>query len=409
MIDTLRTMLPLSWRNLWRNPRRTGITFVVVAVGLWSILFFNSFMLAWMQSSKDTTLQLLLGSGQIHAVGYMDDPSIESLMKPPNTALAAALDGSEVVDWTTRIAVPGVVLSEYKTLPANIMGVNPEAEKRISSIPGRLVEGRYLTSTDDDAVVLGLNMVERLKSGLGRRVILMSQNTDGTMSEQSFDVVGIFDADKGTEDLFVFTGLAASQKFLGLEDEVAQVVFVLPEEAPLDETVAKITAAAPDLDVRSWKELNLFLATMDGYMGIFIYVWLGVVFALMAIGIINTQLMAVFERTQEFGLLRALGMKPRRVLLMVSIENALLIGVGVILGMVLATATIWSVRNGIDFSAFARAMEMVQAGEIIYLKHEPGDFLLFSGLIWLLGILVALWPARRASKCSPVEAMRRDT
>lgn len=409
MIDALKTLLPLAWRNLWRNPRRTGITLIVVAVGLWSILFFNSFMLAWIQSSKDTTLQLLLGSGQIHAEGYMDDPSIESLMTPPGEDLAAVLNGPEVADWTVRIAVPGVILSEYKTLPANIMGVIPEAEQRISSIPGKLVEGRYLNNTDDDAVILGVNMVERLKTGLGRRIILMSQNTDETMSEQSFDVVGIFDADKGTEDLFVFTGLAASQKFLGLQDEVAQVVFTLPEEAPLDETVAKISSAAPGLDVRSWKDLNLFLATMDSYMGVFIYVWLGVVFALMAIGIINTQLMAVFERTQEFGLLRALGMKPRRVLLMVSVENGLLIGVGVIIGMALAAATIWSLSDGIDFSAFARAMEMVQAGEIIYVEFVPGDFVMFSVVIWLLGIAVALWPARRASKCSPVEAMRRDT
>ncbi|MCP5084442.1 MAG: FtsX-like permease family protein, partial [Alphaproteobacteria bacterium] len=161
--------------------------------------------------------------------------------------------------------------------------------------------------------------------------------------------------------------------------------------------------------VRSWKELNLFLSTMDDYMGVFIYIWLGVVFLLMAIGIINTQLMAVFERTQEFGLLRALGMKPRRVLLMVTIESALLIGVGVILGMALALLTIWSVRDGIDFSAFARAMEMVQSGEIIYMKYEPEGLVLFSVSIWLLGIIVALWPALRASRCPPVDAMRRDT
>ncbi|MCP5074401.1 MAG: ABC transporter permease, partial [Rhodobacteraceae bacterium] len=294
MIDGLKTMLPLAWRNLWRNPRRTGITLIVVAVGLWSILFFNSFMIAWMQSSKDTTLQLLLGSGQIHAEGYMDDPSVETLMNPPDAALAAALDATEGANWTARIAVPGVVLSEYKTLPTTIMGVDPAAEQRISSIPGRIVEGRYLNDADDDSVVLGVNMVERLKTGLGRRVILMSQNTDGSMSEQSFDVVGVYDADKATEDFYVFTGLSASQKFLGLGDEIAQVIFTLPQKAPLEETVSSIANAAPDLDVRSWKELNLFLSTMDDYMGVFIYIWLGVVFLLMAIGIINTQLMAVF-------------------------------------------------------------------------------------------------------------------
>ncbi|MXX89198.1 MAG: ABC transporter permease [Boseongicola sp. SB0677_bin_26] len=409
MIDGLTAMLPLAWRNLWRNPRRTGITLIVVAIGVWSILFFNAFMIAWAKSSKETTLQLLLGSGQIHAEGYMDDPSIETLMDPPDQVLTLALDAPAVADWTTRVVVPGVIQSEYKTLPATIVGVGPAAEARISSLPGKIVEGRYLNGSDDDSAVLGLHMVERLKTGLGRRVILMSQNTDGAMSEQSFDVVGIYDADKATEDLYVFTGRAASQEFLGLEDEIAQVVFVLREEMALEDTVAALADAAPDLDVRSWKDLNLFLASMDSFMSVFIHVWLGIVFALMAIGIVNTQLMAVFERTQEFGLLRALGMKPRRVLLMVTIENALLIGVGVLAGMVLAAVTIWSVSDGIDFSAFARAMEMVQTGEVIYLDYEPEAFILFPGLIWLLGILVALWPARRAAKCRPVEAMRRET
>ncbi len=409
MMDGLKTMLPLAWRNLWRNPRRTGITLIVVAIGLWSILFFNAFMIAWAQSSKETTLQLLLGSGQIHAKGYLHDPSIETLMDPPDQDLASALDAPEVADWTTRVVVPGVVQSEYKTLPATIVGVDPTAEARISSIPGKIAEGRYLNGSDDDSVVLGLHMVERLKTGLGRRVILMSQNTEGTMSEQGFDVVGIYDADRATEDLYVFTGRAASQGFLGLEGEIAQVVFVLPEEMALDDTVAALAGTAPALDVRSWKDLNLFLASMDSYMGVLIHVWLGIVFALMAIGIVNTQLMAVFERTQEFGLLRALGMTPHRVLLTVTIENALLIGVGVLLGMVLASVTIWSVSDGIDFSAFTRAMEMVQTGEIIYLEHEPDAFVLYPGMIWLLGILVALWPARRASKCRPVDAMRRET
>lgn len=409
MMDTLRIFVPLAWRNLWRNPRRTGITLIVVSVGLWSILFFNSFIQAWMQSSKDAALRLLIGSGQIHAVGYMDDPSIETLMEPPDGALQAALNGAAIRDWTTRLAVPGVIQSEYKTLPTMIMGVRPEAELRLSSIPEKLIEGRYLQGDIDDTVILGLHMVERLKTGLGRRVILMSQNTEGSMSEQSFEVTGIYDADQGTEDIYVFTGLKAAQIFVGLDNQIAQIAVTLPDESAVELVFADLAGATPGLDVRTWKQLNLFLASTDTFMGVFIFIWLGVVFSLMAIGIVNTQLMAVFERTQEFGLLRALGMKPGRVLLMVSIESALLIGVGVIIGMVLAALTIWVLYDGIDLSAFAKGLEMFQGGDVIYMKYDLAGFALFSALIWMLGILVALWPARRASKCSPVEAMRRDT
>ena len=253
-------------------------------------------------------------------------------MEPPDPALGAALAAPVVSDWGVRLAMPGVVQSEYKTLPMTLVGVNPEAEARLSSIPGKVIEGRYLSGPDDDGIVLGLHMAERLKTGLGRRVILMSQNAEGALSEQSFDVVGLFDADQGTEDFFGFVGLQTGQAFLRLDDEISQIVVRLVETAELDPAFAALRAAAPDLDVRTWKQLNIFLASSDAAMGVFIFVWLGVVFSLMAIGIVNTQLMAVFERTQEFGLLRALGMKPRLVLLMVTFESAVLIGAGVLLG-----------------------------------------------------------------------------
>jgi ABC-type lipoprotein release transport system permease subunit len=409
MMGAFGTLAPLAWRNVWRNPRRTVITLIVVSVGLWSILFFNALLNGWIQSSKDAALKLLTQDGQIHAVGFMDDPNVELLMKPPSGALLDALNGDVIEDWSMRISVPGVVQSEYKTLPVTFMGVDPKVEQRISTIPGDVDRGRYLESVDDDGIILGKHLVERLKTDLGRRVIIMSQNVDGTMSEWSFDVVGVFDSDQGIEDFYIFTGLNTSREFLGLQDEISQVVVTLPDYAELNPSIDVLKEAAPDLDVRSWKELNLFLAMTDDFMGVYIFVWLGIVFSMMAIGIVNTQLMAVFERTQEFGLLRALGMKPRRVLLMVSIESALLIGVGVIVGILLAILSIWALQDGIDLTAYARAMEMVQAGSIIYVDYHPDGIVRFSLIIWLLGIFVALWPARRASKCSPQEAMRRDT
>jgi ABC-type lipoprotein release transport system permease subunit len=409
MISTMRTFLALAWRNIWRNPRRTVITLIVVSTGLWSVLFFNSFMVAWMTSSKEATLSLLLGEGQIHAVGYMDDPNVDAVMPAPSDALKAALNVDAISAWTERVPLPGVVQSEYKTLPVTITGVDPAGEIRVSSIPGDIAEGRYLDGPDDEGVVIGLHLAERLKTEVGRRVILMSQNADGTLAEWSFDVVGLFDADKATEDFHVFTGIATTREFLGLGDRTAEIVFRVPKDETLNPTVAALKAAAPDLDVRSWREMSAFLASTDTYMAGFIFIWLGVVFSLMAIGIVNTQLMAVFERSHEFGLVRALGMKPRLVLLMVSLESALLIGVGVLIGAALAALTIWSLYDGIDLSAFAQALEMFQGGQVLYPKYDVPSFILFSLLIWGLGILVALWPARRAARLSPVEAMRHAT
>ena len=117
MMESLRLLIPLAWRNIWRNPRRTLITLIVVSVGVWSLIAFSSFMSAWGQSGRDATLRLLLGQGQIHAAGYMDDPDINHLMPPPDARLRAALDGAGIDGWVMRLQLPAVVQSDTKPCP----------------------------------------------------------------------------------------------------------------------------------------------------------------------------------------------------------------------------------------------------------------------------------------------------
>jgi len=409
MMESLKLLVPLAWRNLWRNPRRTFITLIVVSIGLWSILALASFMTAWIDSSRESTLRLLIAQGQIHAEGYLDDPNIDHLMQMPDAELEVALNDPAVSNWVARLELPAVVQSEYKTLPVTMLGVDPDAERRISSIPAKVVEGRYLESMDDDAVIIGLNLADRLKTALGRRVILMVTGSDGWLEERSFDVVGIYDADSGFEDTYVFTGRNAMQKMAKLNGEISQIAFEVPEEEALPGVLETLATAAPELDVREWRKLSLLLGAMDASMGVTIYIWLGVMMVMVSIGIINTQLMAVFERIHEFGLLRALGLKPQHVLTLITLESMLLIGLGVLIGMLAAALTVVGLSDGIDLSAFSKALEAFQSSDVIYMTINPLDYVIFPLAVWGIGVLVALWPARRAAKISPVEAMRHAT
>ncbi len=408
-MEDFKLLAPLAWRNLWRNPRRTVITLIVVSVGLWSILAVASFITAWAQSSRDATLRLLIAQGQIHAEGYLDNPNINRLMDPPEGALLAALNQPDISNWVVRLELPAVVQSEYKTLPASVVGVVPEDERRISSVPDKLVQGRYLSGPEDDGAVIGLNLAKRLKTALGRRVILMITAEDGWLEERSFDVVGIYDADTAFEDTYIFTGQAAMQEMVGLENKIAQIAFEVPDDTKLDGVVARLQAAAPTLDTRQWRKLSLIMGAMDATMGGVIFVWMGVMMVMISIGVINTQLMAVFERIHEFGLLRALGLKPGHVLALVALESLLLIGLGVLIGMAMGAGTVWGLSDGIDLSAFGKALEAFKTGDVLYLQIQPMDYVIFPLAIWLLGVVVALWPAWRAAKISPVEAMRSAT
>jgi len=405
MMAKLRMLLPLAWRNLWRNPRRTLITMLVISVGLWSILTFAVLLRAWSVSSRDTTLKLMTGEGQIHAQGYRDDPTVAHRLPPPDAKLMTALHARDITAYGERVRISAIVQSEYKTLPVTLVGAVPTAERKLSVLPSQIAAGHYLAGPNDIGIVLGRNLAKRLKTRVGKRVVVMAQAADGHLAERAFQVVGLFAGPQNAEDEFAFTGLHTAQAFTGIGGDISEIVFDTTGDAVLPAVLAAFKRAAPNDDVQSWKTLEPLSYAVSSFFNQFILIWLWIMFALMAFGIVNTQLMAVFERTREFGLLQALGMRPRLVLLEVALESVFLVGLGVLLGAALSLATVTAFPKGLDLGFLARGAELVGAGHILYPVIVPSDFVTYSLIVWVLGVIATLWPARRASKISPVEAM----
>jgi ABC-type lipoprotein release transport system permease subunit len=405
MMKNLGLLIPLAWRNLWRNPRRTLITLLVVAIGIWSILMFGVLLDAFAANTRQQALRVLTGEGQIHAAGYVDDPNVAHRMRPPQGKLLQALSGALVQAWTARVRVPAVIQSEYRTRAVTLTGVSPASERKISDLPNSISSGRYLANDSDGGIVLGRDLVSRLKTRLGKRVIVMAQANDGHLAERSFTIVGIVETTQPIEDEFVFTGRRTAQDLLGIEDDISEISFDGTREDALNGLVASLRHAAPGLDIKSWLEFSPIAYALESVSQTYITVWLLIMFVLMAIGIVNTQLMAVFERTREFGLMQALGMRPGTVVLQVTIESALLVGLGILCGDALTMMSLLPFHNGLDLGFLAPAVEKYGMGRYLYPQLDPA-LVLQSGLtVWVLAIIAALWPARRASRTAPVVAM----
>lgn len=402
-MSTIRLLLPLAWRNLWRNPRRTLITVLVVSVGMWSILTFSVMLKAWAASSRDTTLRLLTAEAQIHATGYLDDPTAAHRFDPER--LVRLLHAPAVKDFAARVRVSAIMQSEYKTLPVTLVGVSPDSERKISSLPSQIVQGRYLVGPQDDTIILGRDLAKKLKTRVGKRVVLMAQSVDGVLAERAFRVVGLFTSTQEAEDRFAFTGIGVAQALTGMGSKVSEIAFNAADGTALGPLIATMQRAAPGLDVRSWQTLEPMVYAVSTFFNEFVLMWLWVMFAMMSIGIVNAQLMAVFERTREFGLLRALGMRPWLVLAEVGLESFLLIGFGIAAGVVLSVASVAAFPHGLDLGVLGRGAEFVGGGHILYPRVDAGDFAFYGAIVWVLGVAVALWPARRAARVSPVEAM----
>jgi ABC-type lipoprotein release transport system permease subunit len=405
MMQTIALLGPLAWRNLWRSPRRTLFTLAVVAVGMWSILAFQVVLSAWVESTRQEALRLLTGDGQIHAAGYLDDPVVGHRMLAPAGALRAVLDRHEIAAWAPRIRVTAVIKSEYRTRTITLVGVSPHAERKVSDLPGQMVAGRYLEDGPAAGIVVGEDLARRMKTRVGKRVIVMAQAADGHLAEAGLPIIGLFGNTVPAQDEFVFVSLGQAQQMLGIGTDLSEIAFEAAPGARIDPIVAVLRQAAPALDVQSWTTLAPLAYTMQSFARSYVDIWLMVMFVLMAIGIVNTQLAAVLERTRELGLLCAMGMAPALILAMVLLESALLIGAGVLAGTGLMLVSLIPFAHGLSLGPLAGSLEKYGVAGILHPHLTAADTLRFGLIIWVLGVAATLWPARTASHASPLAAM----
>lgn len=407
MLSQLGVMGTLAWRNLWRNHRRTAIMLLAIAIGVWAMIFMSALMRGMTDDMLRNGLNRLPGEVQIHHPSYRDDPSVVNSMPPPGGALADELARPPIVAWTSRVRVPAVVASERDSRGVTLVGVDPATEAAVGALPGDIVEGRFLQDEQDRGLVIGLKLARRLETGLGKRVVLMSQDPDNDIADRGVRVVGIYRARlQGTEDQFVYAGRSAIQQMLGIGEQVSEVAVTAQDYRNVAAWYPRLAAAAGNgLAVSPWTELDTFLATYLSVQDGFTLVFMVVVFLVLSFGLVNTLAMAVFERVREIGLMQALGMKPGLILGQLLLESLYLLGLGLALGNLLALASIRSLASGIDISAVAEGMEMMGVGTTLYPVLATEDMLMSTLVVIVLGLLASALPAWRAARLDPVRAL----
>ena len=191
-------------------------------------------------------------------------------------------------------------------------------------------------------------------------------------------------------------------------DQVSEIAVLSEDYRDVEEEYRKTLELINDgVEVQRWTDLDRFLGTMLGVMDGFVLVWIIVIFLALSFGLVNTLMMAVFERIREFGLMQALGMKPATILYLVLLESLLLLALGLLLGNLLAWGSVWLMRDGWDLSAVAEGMEMFGATSVLYPALKLKDLLLANVVVMVLGVITSLLPAWRASRYQPVEAISK--
>ena len=401
----MKLLLQLSFRNLFRHKRRNAMLLLAIAVAVGGVNATNTLLRGFQMDMLNTAVASLTGHVKVHAQGYRDDPSI-SRGFTINDDYAPDVPAEALLGWAPRVRLPAVIMSERETRGVQIVGVDPAAEG-ISFLADAGIDGEFLKDEADGRIVIGRELARQLETSVGRRLVIITQGADGRNRERGYRVAGTFDAEGvGLEKIYAFVGIEALQKILQ-SDAVTEVSIRLTDERFRPAAKASMESSFATMDVLDWQDLEPALAQMFIFADATLLIWFLLMMGALTFGLVNSLVAAVMERVKELGMMRALGMRRRTVILQVVIESVIMMAVGVIAGTLLALGIYFWLADGIDLSVWAEGIEMAGVSTLLVPELLPADMILVAFMSLVLGFLASLYPAWRVVKLSPLEALHK--
>jgi ABC-type lipoprotein release transport system permease subunit len=425
-------IIRLAWKNIWRNKVRSGIILGAIAIGLFSGTFTVSFMTGWIMGTVKSDIETQFSHIQIHDTTFLVNYDINAYfirdeisyqlsdfsgIKAENFKLKTENYKLKTENYelktTFRLNLTGMLASPHNAIGVNAKAVWEDEEKQVTTVWNYIPDtlGAYLPNDTRMAIVISKKIADKLKVKLKSKIVFTFQDVHGDMQSIAFRVCGIYKTtnqtlDEGNvfvryNDIFDYTGLppgAVHEAGIRFADiETCSLVF------------PQLKSMFSDMDVRDWKDMNPALSLYFGYTKFIAIIILGIFLFALSFGIINTMLMAVLERTRELGMLGAIGMSKSKIFNMIMLETVFLTLIGGIVGIIIGSLIVLpTLKTGVDLSFFMKDyFEDYGFSSVIYPMLNVKMLLQIVALVILAGILSAIYPARKALKLKPLEAIKQ--
>jgi len=403
-------LLELAWRNLWRRPQRTILSLLSMAIAAALLVFMLSFQLGVYTTMKQSTLRIFDGYAQLQPVGYAADPGLDRTLAQPERLVQDAVAIRGVATAAPRVNGFAILANGERSYGAAVVGVDPAAEARISSIASMIRDGRYLDPADRDSAVLGASLARNLQLAVGGQVTLLGAARDGSVAADVLRVVGIYRSGIPELDRSILEmPLSRAQETFGMNDRVSTIALggdsltAVNRALPALGTLARSHGAA----LLDWGALEPALRdalTLKYATTALLYLTLVLIVAFI---IVNTLLMSVLERTHEFGMLLAIGMRPRLIGRMVWLELCVLALTGCGIGLAIGAAiTLWFEHHGITYHGLGDLLAQFGLPPQLYPTLTPLSALIGPGAIALSIALSGIVPYLRVAALNAASALR---
>lgn len=402
--------LRLAARNVLRNVRRSLITVLAIGVGMMALLFLWAFIDGVNEQMIDNSTRYLSGHLQVHRQGYHDDQSLDRMLGDGGglAARVAEATGSSLV--SRRLEGSALASVGDRSRGVLVLGVDAANERRVTTLAETVQEGRFLDAADVDGVVVGFRIAEALEARVGSELVLVTQAADGSVGAARYRIRGIFRTRMDMLDgTYVLMVLPAAQELYATGDAVTTVVARLQDRAAVPAAKNRLERSlGAGHEVLDWQRLMPAVVQSVSFHEVTGYVLLLVLFIVVTVGITNTVLMAVMERTREFGVMMALGTTQGQLTRVVFYEACLLGMGGLVIGAAAGTALVqYYSAVGMDFGRYTRAMETMQGlTSFIYPLPRLDRAGVITVIVFAVSVAAALYPAWRAARLLPVAAIR---
>ncbi len=403
----------VAWRNVWRNKLRSLVVILATAIGLYGSLFMVALMNGMMQQKVDATIENEISDMQIHSRKFLEDESIEYNIPEPER-ISDFLDKNEQLEaYCFRSKATGMASTAHSGNGVMINGIDPVQEQKVTAIHNKLVEGSYFEKESRiPSIVISYKLAEHLKTGLGKKVVLTTAALNGETAQALYRVEGIYRTSNTVfDELNVFVLAGQLQNMVAPEREiVSEIAIRYNEDIDIMQAKAELETAFPQLSVQTWKELAPTLMAIVGMMDQFGFILIMIILLALTFGIINVMLMVIIERTRELGMLMAIGMNRLRVFKMIMLETIFMSITGALFGVALSVGTIaLTSRKGINFAGWSEGFEALGYNAHVFPVIETTFYIFLGIMVIMAAMLASIWPARKALKLQPADAVRDET
>lgn len=382
---------------------------MAVALGLTAGVFASAMINGMMQSRFHEFIENQISHLQLHHPDFVGQQEVYQHTGVPRDQLDRVLENPMVRAATVRTKVHSMIASATYTGGVELMGVLPENEKQTTGFHNNVVEGNYLEKHGTNEILLGSALAEKMRVQVGSRVVLTFQDVDHNMVSAAFLVTGLYETGYTRYDeSFALVHMDYLNNQINIGNSFHEMALLLTDIDHIPAMTKELEVMFPGLHVRAWNEVSPEMSVLVEAGDVFAYIFLVIILLGLAFGLLNTMLMAVYERTREIGMMMAIGMNKQRIFALILFETLALSLVGGVFGIVGSWAIVsWVSRVGIDLSAFDDVMKEIGFSPVIYPVLETAFFITLILFVMLTALIASIYPSLRAMRLNPAESAKR--